>query len=186
MRTFYEVMTDVYIPGRWYLGNPSDVHGNIIYKWTFADGKYHHVDERIIIPLEQPGRPLDFDDCGVGAVVLHARVVKLLQELEVPDLQFIPVTVAGQPDEYSIMNVTRLIPCVDEARCSRVERWKPEDGRPDRVGEYHVIEDLRIDLTKVGDARIFRPWGWPVLIVSNDIKEAFEHAQLLGPKYIPV
>lgn len=186
-RSYYEVMSDVYIPGRWYPGNPLDAQGKIIYKWTFREGKRLDIDEKIFLKLDPPGIPLDFTECGLAAPLVSARVVKLLQELEVQDIQIIPVTVEGHPDEYSILNVTRLIPCVDEARCARVERYTADDAQPpERIGKYRYIGGLRIDPTQVGDARIFRPLDWEMLIVSNDIKEAFEHAQLLGPKYIPV
>lgn len=186
MPAYYELMSDVYIPGRWYPGNPLDAQGKIIYKWTFREGKRLDIDEKIFLKLDPPGIPLDFTECGLAAPLVSVRVIKLLQALEVQDIQIIPVAVEGHPDEYSILNVTRLIPCVDEGRCAWVERWKPEDGRPERVGEFRVVEGLRIDTTKVGDARIFRPWGWKMLIVSNDIKEAFERAQLLGPKFTQV
>ena len=183
---YFEVMSDVYIEGRWYLRNPVDIHGKILYRWPFGEGKPLDVDEPIIIPVAPPGRPLDFTECGVGWPVIHARVVRLLQELAVPDLQFFPVTVVSYPDEYFILNVARLIPCVDETRSDRVVKWTPEDGFPDRVGDYKVVEGLRIDPAKVGDARMFRPWGWKVLIVSDDIKEAFERERLLGPKFFEV
>nr|WP_233587362.1 suppressor of fused domain protein [Corallococcus sp. CA049B] len=43
---------------------------------------------------------------------------------------------------------------------------------------------MRIDPTKVGGARVFRTWGWTVaLIVSEDIKEALEHANITGVKF---
>ena len=183
---YYEVMGDVYIPGRWYLRNPVDAQGNILYRWHFREGIRLDVDEPIIIPIKVPGRPLDFTECGVGWPVIHARVVRLLEELAVPDLQFFPVTVESHPDEYFILNVARLVRCVDEVRSDRVMKWGPEHGVPERVGEYKVVEGLRIDPTKVGDARIFRPWGWKVLIVSDDIKEAFERERLLGPKFFEV
>ena len=57
-----------------------------------------------------------------------------------------------------------------------MERWRPEDGRPDRVGEYHAISGLRIDPAKVGNARVFRLWGYslPIIIVDEEVKSALE------------
>src|SRR5690349_4649667 len=120
-------MSDVYIPGRWYLSNPLHASGKIIYKWTFTEGKRLDIDERIVLRVDPPGIPLDYTECGLKAPVVSTRVVKLLRELAVPDIQIIPVTVEGHPDEYSILNVTRLIACVDEARCARVERYTADD-----------------------------------------------------------
>ena len=183
---YHGIMSDVHIPGRWFLCNPVDTQGNILYRWPFCEGKHLDVNEPIIIPVRPRGQPLDYTECGPMYPVIHARVVRLLQELAVPDLQFFPVTVESYPNEYFILNVTRLVPCVDEARSGRVAKWVHEDGFPERVGEYKVVRELRINPARVGDARMFRPWGWKVLIVSDDIKEAFERERLLGPKFFEV
>ncbi|TQF12685.1 hypothetical protein FJV41_27835 [Myxococcus llanfairpwllgwyngyllgogerychwyrndrobwllllantysiliogogogochensis] len=43
---------------------------------------------------------------------------------------------------------------------------------------------MRIDPTKVGDAKVFRTWGWTgTLIVSEDIKEALVGAGVTGGKF---
>jgi len=40
---------------------------------------------------------------------------------------------------------------------------------------------LRIDKSKVGDARVFRLWGWhPPIIVDEEIKEALERTGIVG------
>jgi hypothetical protein len=62
-----------------------------------------------------------------------------------------------------------------------VQIYTPEDGRPERVGEYRSVSGLRIDPSSVGDARVFRLWGWHLpIIVDEDIKEALEHAGIVG------
>jgi len=68
-----------------------------------------------------------------------------------------------------------------------VEFWKPEDGRPEKVGSYRVIDDLRIDPSKVQGAHLFRPWGWLVaLIVSEELKVAMEALGGIGPDFVEV
>ncbi|EPX60714.1 hypothetical protein D187_001363 [Cystobacter fuscus DSM 2262] len=43
---------------------------------------------------------------------------------------------------------------------------------------------LRIAPTQVGDARIFRPWGWEIaLIVSESIKEAMQGLGVTGARF---
>jgi hypothetical protein len=43
---------------------------------------------------------------------------------------------------------------------------------------------MRIDTTKVGNAKVFRTWGWTIaLIVSEDVKEALERAGVTGVKF---
>ncbi|MBN9686035.1 hypothetical protein JYJ93_26660 [Corallococcus sp. NCSPR001] len=46
---------------------------------------------------------------------------------------------------------------------------------------------MRIDPAKVGGAKVFRTWGWPVaLIVSEEIKETLERAGITGAKFTDV
>ncbi|QRK11177.1 hypothetical protein JQX13_14540 [Archangium violaceum] len=46
---------------------------------------------------------------------------------------------------------------------------------------------MRIDPTKPGDARIFRPWGWTVaLIVSEDLTLALEREHITGTRFTEV
>jgi len=97
------------------------------------------------------------------------------------------VRVEGQEAPYFILNALRILRCIDDARCKRVEYWKPEDNRPDKLGEYKVVSGLRVDPAKVGDARIFRPWGWRVaLILSEDLKEALAAENITGTRFVEV
>lgn len=43
---------------------------------------------------------------------------------------------------------------------------------------------LRIDTSKVGDARVFRTWGWhSPIIVDEEIKDALEANGIFGGKF---
>ena len=65
--------------------------------------------------------------------------------------------------------------------------WKPEDGLPGKVGQYYAVDDLRIDPSKVGGAKMFRTEGWTMaLIVSEDIKQALERMKATGVKFTRV
>jgi hypothetical protein len=94
------------------------------------------------------------------------------------------VHIAGQPDQHFILNALRVIKCIDDEASEEVQYWTEEDGLPEKVGEYASVFGMRIDTTKVGSAQMFRTWGWEVaLIVSEDIKEAFERAGITGAKF---
>jgi hypothetical protein len=68
-----------------------------------------------------------------------------------------------------------------------VQRWTPEDGLPEKVGQYYAVDDLRIDKAKVGEARVLRPEGWAgTLIVSEDIKVALERLGATGVRFTEV
>ncbi len=80
-----------------------------------------------------------------------------------------------------------LIRCIDDEASEEVIRWTPEDGRPDRVGQYRDVDGMRIDPPQVGDAQVFRTWGWSIaLIVSEDIKLALERIRATGVRFTPV
>jgi len=57
---------------------------------------------------------------------------------------------------------------------------------PERVGEYRVVERMRIDPGKVGGARVFRARGWLVLVVSEDLKRVMEERGISGTRFVEV
>ena len=65
--------------------------------------------------------------------VLATSFVEELQRVAPGDFQAIPVTIEGQEREYSIINVLRLIRCLDESR-STVVRWPVNAAVPDWPG----------------------------------------------------
>ncbi|MBL0692415.1 DUF1629 domain-containing protein [Comamonas sp. JC664] len=117
----------------------------------------------------------------------HVRVASLFAERAPADVQLLPVDLAGQPDQYLLLVATKLIRCIDDRATREVLYWKPEDERPEKLGQYRSVAGLRIDPTKVGDAQVFRTWGWPIaLIVSEDLKAALEQSGATGMKFTPV
>lgn len=136
------------------------------------------------IPLGRPGRALDFTLAGFSIPVVHVRVASVFTELAPRDVQLLPVDIPGQPDAFRILVATRLIRCIDDAASEDVEYWTPEDGRPEKVGQYRDVYGMRIDPAKVGDARVFRTWGWTVaLVVSEELKETLERVGATGVKF---
>jgi hypothetical protein len=136
------------------------------------------------IPIGRPGRALDFTLAGFSIPVVHIRVASVFTELAPRDVQVLPVDIQGQPDQFCILVATRLVRCIDDKASEEVEYWTPEDGRPEKVGQYRDVYGMRIDPTKVGDAKVFRTWGWTIaLIISEDIKEALERAGVTGLKF---
>jgi hypothetical protein len=137
------------------------------------------------VPIETEGRPLDFSEAGTEIPVVHVKVASMLSEMAPGAVQLIPADIDGQPDQYLVLVVTRLIRCIDEA-ASRVRFWKPEHGVPDKVGQYIGMDRLRLDKAQVGNARVFRPEGWEVLIVSEEIKNAMDALGTTGTRFTEV
>ncbi|WNG22179.1 hypothetical protein F0U63_25135 [Cystobacter fuscus] len=162
-----------------------DEQGNEIDPWQFRQGSFLKLESVPRFPLDVSGEPLDFSWAAFAIPVVHARFAQLFQRLHVQDVQLIPVQIEGHTERYFILNALRIIRCIDDARCAEVQYWRPEDAEPERVGEYRSVIGLRIDPSKVGDARIFRTWGWRIaLVISEDLKQAIESAALTGPRFV--
>ncbi len=179
---YFDLSSDVYVPKRWYLDDPVDAQGNEVDPWQFRKGNPLHIEGRLRIPIYKKGRPLDFTTTPVGSTpIVHVKVATLLRELAADDIQLFPVDIDSQPDQYVLVSTTRVIDCIDDARCVQALRWLPEDGRPEKTGQYRGIIGMRIDPTRVGQARIFRPWSWTVaLVVHEDIQQALERLGVTG------
>ncbi len=180
---FFELSDDVELPHRWHLAMPRDSQGLKVDDGQFMRGLPVHIKERLRIPIEIAGKPLDFTEAGISIPVVHVRVASLFSELAPEDVQLIPVDVEGQPDQYLILVATRLIRCIDE-QASRIRLWTHEDGLPDMVGQYASVRDMRIDKAKAGSARVFRCEGWTgTLIVSEEIHDALERMGATGTRF---
>ena len=185
-RRFFRLGIDVEVPGRWYLSEPTLLTGEEIEDiWEFSCGRPVEFREPLRIPLYRPGTPLEFDTAGAGqAPIVSGRVAAVFRELASRDIQLFPVEVQGQGEPFYLLNVVRTVRCIDDKACAEVQRYTPEDGRPDRLGEYRAVSGLRIDRSKVGDARVFRLWGWhPPVIVDGELKDALERIGILGGRF---
>jgi hypothetical protein len=180
---FFQLRDDVYARRRWHLNTPTDSQGRALDDWQFTRGTPVSLQDRLKCRVEIKGRSLDFSEAGLGVPVVHARVATVFAELAPDDVQLLPVDVDGQPDPYLVLVATRLIHCIDEPS-SKVDFWTPEDGLPHKVGQYCAVDDLHIDKSRVGNARVFRPQGWAVaLIVREEIKDALTRMGATGVKF---
>nr|WP_309887924.1 DUF1629 domain-containing protein [Archangium sp.] len=137
--------------------------------------------------MRPDGVALDFSWAAFNIPVVSSRFVQLFERMGLQETQFLPVQVENHPGPWSILNTLSTIRCIDDARCEEVQYWRPEDGQPEKVGQYQSVAGLRIDPTKVEGARIFRPWGWSIaLLVSEDVKDALEREGLTGPRFTEV
>ncbi|MFE8605157.1 imm11 family protein [Archangium violaceum] len=185
MSRYFKLRDHMSIPGRWVLDGPFDERGTELDSWQFGNGQRIELACVPHFTLAHVGGAVDFSQTGLGVPVVHGRVAAILERLAIQDVQLLPARVEGQTEPWFILNVLRIIRCIDDARCGEVEYWKPEDGQPEKVGQYSYIHGLKVDPAKVGDAHIFRPWGWDVaIIVSDTLKQALEQERITGMKYI--
>lgn len=196
---YYEIYDDVYVPGRWHLrmplfkdgegegGHEDDDERELFDTWRFNEGRVLEIERPICLSVKPTGVAIEYTE-SMGIPVVHRRVVSLFERLGLQkEVQFIPVEVEGQAEPWFILNALQVIRCIDDARCDEVFYWGPEDGEPDRIGEYSNVRGLKVDPEKIGGAHIFRPWGWlVVLIVSERVKRAMEEEGITGTKFIEV
>ncbi|QSQ24208.1 hypothetical protein JY651_04350 [Pyxidicoccus parkwayensis] len=187
---YFELDQELYISGRWYLGCPMDGQGQEVGSWLFAQGEHVSVEQPLKVGLTRSGEPLDYSLADAGAVpVVHPKVAAVFSALAPGDIQTWPIQVEGQPEPYVLINITRLVDCIDDQASEHVERWIPEDenDQPERAGEYRNVRGMRIDKARVGEPKVFRPWGWAiVIVVTENIKEALERTGATGLKFTEV
>ncbi|WP_426733121.1 imm11 family protein [Myxococcus faecalis] len=188
VKRYFQLTDDVSVLGRWDLGHPRESGGRELEDpWMFREGHPVAVSGRLSVPIEVPGKALDFSLAGFSTPVVHVTVANLFQELAPDDVQLVPVDIEGRPDAYFILVATKLIRCIDDGATEEVLYWTEEDRRPEKLGQYRDVYGMRIDPAKVGDAKVFRTWGWSIaLVVSEDLQRALTKKKATGVKLTPV
>jgi Immunity protein family (Imm11) len=189
MTQFFQMRDDVHVPGRWFLVNPVDGQGRNLHD-LLMDGRRLDVKGPIRLQYSKHaprGMPVDYSELAADIVpVVHARVATNLVQIAPDDIQAFPVEIEGQPDQFFIINVTKVVKCIDDERSKEVRLYTQNSDEVFRhlIGEYESVIGMRIDPTKVTNARIFRPWGWPVaIIVAEEIKQALERIGTGGVRF---
>jgi hypothetical protein len=185
---YYKMSNDMNILDRWTLGDPLDGNNQEIWHGQVTRGLPIAVQRPARIGLYAPGRALDFSTTALNVPIIHGRIKELFEQLGLDDqMQLFPITVEGQAAPYYLVNLLRVIRCIDDARCEEVAYRTVEDGYEDRIGEYRNVVGMQIDPSKVGDAEIFRPWGWQTsIIVSERVKLALEESGITGAYFTEV
>ncbi|WNG27749.1 hypothetical protein F0U62_29760 [Cystobacter fuscus] len=181
-KRYFELTEDMSSPERWVLDDALDAHGKPVGSRLYLNEASIRFDGRLRVPILHPGNPLDFSFADAGDFpVVTEKVASTLAELAPGDVQLYPAEVDSRPEPYFLVNVARLVRCIDDAACAEVSYWKPEDNRPEKLGQYRAVYGMRIDPSKVGDAKVFRPWGYPgTLLVAQDVKEALDRTGASG------
>ena len=186
LKRYFDLSDDLYVPGRWELGDPQDEGGREVWVDQFVLGVPVAVPTVLRIPICRPGTRLDFSFLVGGPVpVVGQKIADVLLALAPDDVQLIPAVVESQSEPFYVVNVLRLMSCIDEARTDEVAKWTVDDLVPEKVGQFRNVRGMRIDPARTADARIFRPWGWAVaIVVAEELKSAMERVGVTGARFI--
>lgn len=132
-----------------------------------------------------PGPESEINETGAfGIIVVSRRLGETIGSVADSQIQRIPVSIRGHDGEWDILNVLRLVDCLDHNR-SVITSYYPEDfHRREYAGTPSGIIRLIIDPDRVGDEHIFRikDWDGPV-IVSECLRDAVEESATIGVRF---
>lgn len=180
---YFELLDDVTVPNRWHLGEVTLVDGT---EPRLRAGIRFEQADSLTVPVTQPGRVLEFSLTSFAVPVATRQLAEVVAAIAGPDLQCVPVAVAGQQG-IVVLNSVRVIGCLDQTRSEYI-KWTKQDHRADLAGQFRQVTRLVIDPSGVpSDAHFFRVKGWLVaLIVSQAVKDAMERTGCLGAKFLDV
>ncbi|MGH9438093.1 MAG: imm11 family protein [Terriglobia bacterium] len=181
---YYNIFFDTTKVNGWFLDNLSTTDGKVLDAREFTCGKLHDSLPAMTLGITSGSEPADFSFGEFMLQVVNARTAKILTKIALPDeLQMFPVKVQQRQGHYLILNIVKVINCVDENE-SEFIKWTKRDHRADKAGQYRQISRLRILSDKAFGAQIFRLWGYKVVtVISAKLKTAFERAGVTGISY---
>jgi hypothetical protein len=204
---YYELEDDVFIKGRWYLNGLFDGNGVELEARVLRYGNQIDAGPPLLLPrwnsldlietqspltisrqrmddISKATMPIEFTFAGHDVPVVTKSVAQLMASICPSDIQRFPVMVEGSQQEYEIINVVSLLPCIDKARSDIELWWTTEDNRPDKIGDPKSIRKLVIDPHNAVGHHIFRPVGWKsILVVSDLLKDALLQESVRGVRF---
>lgn len=180
MKSYYLLDFDRYIKGLWYLDGPID--DALRDEREFRYGYPVELRGPLVAPMHTPGLALDFTLTLSQVPVLSKRFADAIRNLVKDHAQLIPVNIEGYHG-YEVLVTTTLLDCVDEER-SKFTKWTSDSGRPDKAGDYHNFEVLRLAPSRIpSNVHAFRILGYArPLIVSEAFVDAIRPLNPIGPK----
>lgn len=140
--------------------------------------------------------PTDFPVTSDDIPVYSPRLMALMDQEGVEDIQFLPLRVkhrhgAQEVFDYHIANYLKVIDCLNRQK-SNFQVWTEDNllfwqKRPWMLGTFRDVQRPILDVTRIGRVPVFRLWGWEVMVViRGDIKQAIEDAGITGCRFTEV
>lgn len=179
---FYRVLPDFEkYPEAWFLVGPYANDGEELDPREFCYGQRYVGRAPREVAIESGNVPVAFQLGAFDMPVVSVGVADILESNAENNIERFTVSVRGTDSAIrEIVNAIHSVDCVDEEN-SVLRRWTPEDGRPDKVGQFREISRLKIDPSRVGGHGIFRIKGSLIkLIVSEKVMLALSAVPDLG------
>ncbi len=173
--TYYRMKSTYGYPDAWYLGDINTKNN-----WIFTKGVELDLSQfsNLTIEIDQEGIELDYTTTDAYGVPIVSKEMAECLFGYMNDIQLIPVSVPNARNDYFILVAKNKPDCVDRERAEFTLFEEGNDIRPDRVGDFEMIDVLRLDKSKI-DKDIFRIAGFTVLlIVSEKVKLELEKKEL--------
>ena len=173
----------------WQLGMVRDPMGNAVDEVLFTSGEQVQGSPRLRVSVQAASEKSTFSFAAFGIPVVEAELAhKLCSEFPTA-LQALPVEqeleARGRGEHLSVLVVTRLVDCVDEA-LSEIQYW-PEEYPGEQESPYRAVTSLVLRAAAVQHEPIFRVARWPVaLVVREDVKQRLEALGATGIDFEPV
>jgi len=185
MNKFYRMLVDPKATARWYLKAPLDQHGLEVDARLFTRGMPIGSTSVLSIPLRRHGREVDINFADFDMLVMSRRVVDEITSDFDLEIQRIPAEINGEVN-YEIINPLASISCIDEAE-SEYLKWTENDGRPEKIGQFRMITQLKVRTDLAIESHLFRVTEWPIaLLVSEALKESIESHNASGVTFSAV
>ncbi|KAB2964110.1 MAG: hypothetical protein F9K16_05110 [Thermoanaerobaculia bacterium] len=185
MSTFYELLDEYVLDGRCYFAGLREAEVGVCNPDHFVRGESVDTKTPLTISIREGSIPLDFSLADFDVPVLTARAAKVLGSIAGDSIQLLRARSEVGGEDLFVMNVLRIVECLDEGR-SEFAKWKLDDHRPDKMGQYRQVSRLRVDPRRARGQVILRVAGWrTAIVVSKVVKDAFEMAGLIGGTFVP-
>ena len=182
MNTYYDLDWDPDFPNPWWLGEvecetePLDCR-------VFTYGVRQAMSGPLSVAVTDGGIALDLTFAAFSVPIVTREVGDIFEHYAPDAVQRLPVRVGDVPNKYEVLNVTRTVDALDRARAG-YQLWKPEDGRPDKVGMFLQVHRMVFQRDMQPPPHLFRVKGWEiVLVVSTELMNALGGAGLRGNKF---
>lgn len=182
-------------PDRWHLDAPIDENGQML-DANLLPRRGPYVGPRIskvLVDTRYPGRPLDFSLGYSDFIMVRSHVAELIEQhggrIQRYPVIVEPMGIAGYDVIFTLDSPKCLI---DLGRAEEYEFYTESDSRvvmpyggiaPRQQGMLYKVYDLYVKPEQATGLAIFRPWEYPELIISGELKSAFEAANVTGIKY---